>query len=125
MCNYQDEIKCFEHVCCTSQDKVQQVQKGAQNICHVRLLQSRDLYQQWISQEIENRRYHDNIKIKTLNGEESEETESISDLKVTSSTGKSVWIDLPVWKIYWWELGIQQQQVTLKIGNIWRELLIK
>ena len=41
MCNYQDEIKCFEHVCCTSQDKVQQVQKGAENICHVRLLQSR------------------------------------------------------------------------------------
>ena len=31
-----------------------------------------------------------NIKIKTLNGEESQETEVISDLKVTSSTGKNV-----------------------------------
>ena len=37
-----------------------------------------------------------NIKIKTLNGEESQETEVISDLKVTSSTGKNVQIDLPV-----------------------------
>ena len=36
------------------------------------------------------------IKIKTLNGEESQETEAISDLKVTSSNGKNVWIDLPV-----------------------------
>ena len=36
------------------------------------------------------------IKIKTINGEESQETEAISDLKVTSSTGKNVWIDLPV-----------------------------
>ena len=36
------------------------------------------------------------IRIKTLNGEESQETEAISDLKVTSSTGKNVWIDLPV-----------------------------
>ena len=37
-----------------------------------------------------------NIKIKTLNREESQETEVISDLKVTSSTGKNVYIDLPV-----------------------------
>ena len=36
------------------------------------------------------------IKIKTLNGEESQETKAISDLKVTSSNGKNVWIDLPV-----------------------------
>ena len=36
------------------------------------------------------------IKIKTLNGEESQETEAISDLKVTSSIGKNVQIDLPV-----------------------------
>ena len=36
------------------------------------------------------------IKIKAINGEESQETEAISDLKVTSSTGKNVWIDLPV-----------------------------
>ena len=36
------------------------------------------------------------IKNKTLNGEESQETEAISDLKVTSSTGNNVWIDLPV-----------------------------
>ena len=35
-------------------------------------------------------------KIKTLNGEKSQETEAISDLKVTSSTGKNAWIDLPV-----------------------------
>ena len=36
------------------------------------------------------------IKIKTLNGEESQETEVISDLKVTSSTRKNAWIDVPV-----------------------------
>ena len=36
------------------------------------------------------------IKIKTLNRKESQETEAISDLKVTSSTEKIVWIDLPV-----------------------------
>ena len=36
------------------------------------------------------------IKIKTLNGEESQEIEAISDLKVTSLIGKNVWIDLPV-----------------------------
>ena len=36
------------------------------------------------------------MKIKILNGEESQETEAISDLKVTSSTGKNAWIDLPV-----------------------------
>ena len=36
------------------------------------------------------------IKIKTLNGEESQETEAISNLRVSSSTGKNVWIDLPV-----------------------------
>ena len=56
MCNYQDEFKCCEQLCCTSEDKVQQVQKGA----HAMLdLQLRDLYQQWISEDIENRRYHD------------------------------------------------------------------
>ena len=43
MCNYQDEFKCCEQLCCTSEDKVQQVQKGA----HAMLdLQLRDLYQQ-------------------------------------------------------------------------------
>ena len=36
------------------------------------------------------------IKIKTLNVEERQETEAISDLKVTSSTGKNIRIDLPV-----------------------------
>ena len=36
------------------------------------------------------------IKIKTLNGEKSQVTDAISDLKGTSSTGKNVWIDLPV-----------------------------
>ena len=36
------------------------------------------------------------IKIKALNGKESQETKAISDLKVTSSNGKNVWIDLPV-----------------------------
>ena len=36
------------------------------------------------------------IKVKTLNGEESQDTEAISDLKVTSLTGKNGWIDLPV-----------------------------
>ena len=36
------------------------------------------------------------MKIKTLNMEESQEIEAISDLKVTSSTGKIVWIDIPV-----------------------------
>ena len=49
-------------MCCTRQDKVQQVQKGAENVFHVRLSQSRDLCQQRINQEIENRRYHNNHK---------------------------------------------------------------
>ena len=46
MCNFQDEIKCCEHVGCTSQDKVQQVQKGAENICHA-------IYQQVFNKEID------------------------------------------------------------------------
>ena len=36
------------------------------------------------------------IKIKKLNGEKSQETKAISDLKVTSSIGKNVWTDLSV-----------------------------
>ena len=36
------------------------------------------------------------IKVKTLNGDESQETETISGLKVTSLTGKNGRIDLPV-----------------------------
>ena len=36
------------------------------------------------------------IKIKTLNVEERQETEAISDLKETSSTGKNTRIDFPV-----------------------------
>ena len=36
------------------------------------------------------------IKVKTLNGKESQETEAISGLKVTSLTGKNEWIYLPV-----------------------------
>ena len=36
------------------------------------------------------------IKTKTLNGKESQETKAISDLKVTSSTGKNILIDLSV-----------------------------
>ena len=36
------------------------------------------------------------IKIKTLNGEDTQESEAISGLKVSKSTGKRVWIDLPV-----------------------------
>ena len=35
-----------EHLFCTSQDKVQQIMKAAENVFHVRLLQSKDLYQQ-------------------------------------------------------------------------------
>ena len=36
------------------------------------------------------------IKIKKLNGGKSQETKAISDLKVTISIGKNVWIDLSV-----------------------------
>ena len=36
------------------------------------------------------------IKVKTLNGEETQETEAINGLKVTSLTEKNGWIDLPV-----------------------------
>ena len=35
-----------------------------------------------------------NIKTKTLNWKESQETAGISDLNITSSTGKNVWTDL-------------------------------
>ena len=35
-----------EHLLCTSQDKVQQIVKAAENVFHVRLLLSKDLYQQ-------------------------------------------------------------------------------
>ena len=40
--------------------------------------------------------YKTNIKIKTLNGEESQETEAVSGLKVSKSSGERMWIDLPV-----------------------------
>ena len=36
------------------------------------------------------------IKIKTLNGEDTHESEAISGLKVSKSIRKLVWIDLPV-----------------------------
>ena len=36
------------------------------------------------------------IKIKTLNGEDSQETEAVSALKVSKSSGERMWIDLPV-----------------------------
>ena len=36
------------------------------------------------------------IEVKTLNGEESQETETIGGMKVISLTGKNGWIDLPV-----------------------------
>ena len=36
------------------------------------------------------------ITIKTLNGEESQETEAVSGLKVSKSSGKRTWTDLPV-----------------------------
>ena len=36
------------------------------------------------------------IKIKTLNGKESQETEAVSGLKVSKSSGQRMWIDLPV-----------------------------
>ena len=36
------------------------------------------------------------IKVKTLNGKKSQETEAINGLKVTSLTRKNRWIDLPV-----------------------------
>ena len=36
------------------------------------------------------------IKIKTLNGEDTQESEAISGLKVSKSIGKPVWIDLPM-----------------------------
>ena len=36
------------------------------------------------------------IKIKTLNGEESQETEAVSGLKVSKSSGERMWINLPV-----------------------------
>ena len=61
-------MKCCEHVCCTSQDKVQKVQKGAENLCHVRLLQSRDLYQQSVSQEIDDEPQHYHINVHVFGG---------------------------------------------------------
>ena len=36
------------------------------------------------------------ITIKTLNGEESQETEAVSGLKVSKSSGQRTWTDLPV-----------------------------
>ena len=36
------------------------------------------------------------IKIKILNGEESQETEAVIGFKVSKSLGKRMWIDLPV-----------------------------
>ena len=95
MCNYQDEIKCCEHLC-TSQDKVQKVQKGAEDICHVRLLKSRTFIASELAKELGTEGTMTTIKIKTLNGEERQEREVISGLKVTSWTGKNVWINLPV-----------------------------
>ena len=85
------------NMCCTSQDKVQQVQKGTGNICYVRLLQSRDLYQGTFIFTNKLRRYHDNHQDQNIIkcGRKSE-TEAISDLELTSLSGTNVWIKLPV-----------------------------
>ena len=56
------------------------------------------------------------------------ETEAISDLKVTSSTG-NVWIDLPISytreNLPVGDEDIATPNIRPKAGNIWRELLIK
>ena len=56
------------------------------------------------------------------------ETEAISDLKVTSSTG-NVWIDLPISytreNLPVGDEDIETPNIRPKTGNIWRELLIK
>ena len=67
------------------------------------------------------------IKIKTLNGEESQETEAVSGLKVSKSSGERMWIDLPV--TYTKEdLPVDGDVVTpekIKRWNIWKELLVR
>ena len=66
--------------------------------------------------------------MKTLNEEESQETEAIGDFNVTSSTGKMYGLTFQYHtpgKIYQWELRIQLHQIRSKVGNIWRESLIK
>ena len=67
------------------------------------------------------------IKIKTLNGEESQETEAVSVFKVSKSSGERMWIDLPV--TYTKEdLPVDGDVVTpakIKRWNIWKELLVR
>ena len=49
-----------------------------------------------LARKLESEGVQTTIKIKTLNGEESQETEAVSGLKVSKSSGQSMWVDLPV-----------------------------
>ena len=87
MCNYRDEFKCYEHVCCTSQDKVQLDDKGAENICHVRPCSQETYINSELAKKLKTEGTMTTINIETLNGKESQEFEAISNFKVSSSTG--------------------------------------
>ena len=96
MHNYQNKIKRCEHMCCTIQDKVQQVQKGVGTYPMLDCCSQETFINSELAKKLRTKGVMTTIKIKTLNGEESRKTGTISDLKATSSTGKNVWIDLPV-----------------------------
>ena len=67
------------------------------------------------------------IKIKTLDGEEIQETEAVSGLKVSKSSGKSMWIDLPVTYTkedlpgWWWRCcnTRKDQEMGISGKNCW------
>ena len=96
MRNYQNKIKRCEHMCCTIQDKVHQVQKGAGTYPMLDCCSQETFINSELTKKLRTKSVMTTVKIKTLNGEESRKTGTISDLKATSSTGKNVWIDLPV-----------------------------
>ena len=63
------------------------------------------------------------IKIETLNGEESQETEAVSGLKVFKSSVESMWIDLPVtYTIEYLLVGDEDIAIPQKIQR-WKYLV--
>ena len=80
MCNYQNEIKYFEHVFSFIQDKVQTVEKGTGQLCHGGMLQLRDFGHSELAKNLRIKGIMTTINIKLLNAEEPQETGTISGL---------------------------------------------
>ena len=95
MCN-EDDIKSCEHVCCTSQDNCNKPREKLKIYGMLDFCSQGTFINSKLVKTLRIIGTMTTIKTKTLNGEESQETKAISDLKVTSSTGKNISIDLSV-----------------------------